>query len=315
MKAKLLIIIGIVVAVSILFALSVKTKPFDGYPADHIEELKQIPEVKMFYEKYGDHGVSVSPDGAYSYQVVFQSGTSEDQWIMLKLNYRFGLLSNALIHCTPEGIQSQYTVRDNVLGYLLEENCFDVESKQIESVDDFEEMNLLYNDDKIVESIVIIPKGVVIEGNENLVPKQVTVILGKNNTVTWINRDDTSHGIASDNGGKDAWGSPGVLRPGESFSITFDSTGIYDYHGKSGPWITGTVIVLRDDYDEKTLPSSNKYNFEKMQMTNACTEDQSFCSGVFKNGTQIMIQCDFPIHGCGPIYFDDYAEEENVNED
>ena len=40
------------------------------------------------------------------------------------------------------------------------------------------------------------------------------------------------------------WGSLGVLKPGESFSVMFNSTGTYDYHGVPGPWITGKVIVL-----------------------------------------------------------------------
>ena len=95
-------------------------------------------------------------------------------------------------------------------------------------------------------SVVIIPKGAVIEGNENLIPKVITVVLGKNNTVTWINQDDTAHGFASDKGGKDAWGSRGVLKPGNSFSVTFNNTGIYDYHGQPHPWQTGTVIVLEE---------------------------------------------------------------------
>jgi len=156
MKTRLLII-AIIIAVIMILVLTVKIKPFDDYPGNHIEELKQIPEVNMFYEKYGDYGVSVFPDGAYSYQVGFQSGTSEDQWIMLKLNYRFGFLSNVLIHCTPEGIQSQYTVRDNVLEYLLEKNCFDVESEQTESetkklwksTDDWNSLGLIRNDDSL----------------------------------------------------------------------------------------------------------------------------------------------------------------------
>nr|MCH9658042.1 hypothetical protein [archaeon] len=72
---------------------------------------------------------------------------------------------------------------------------------------------------------VIIPKGAVIEGNENLIPEVITVVLGKNSTVTWINQDDTAHGIASDKGGHGSWGSPGILRPGDSFSVTFNNTG------------------------------------------------------------------------------------------
>jgi len=46
---------------------------------------------------------------------------------MLKVNYRFGFPSNVLVHCTPQGIQSQYTIRDNILEYLSEENCFNTQ--------------------------------------------------------------------------------------------------------------------------------------------------------------------------------------------
>ena len=127
MRTRLLIIFAIVTVIVIL-AFTVKTKPYDGLPSDHVEELKQIPEVNMFYEKYGDYGVSVFPDGAYFYQIGFQSGLSEDQWIMLKITYQFGIPSNIFVHCTPDGIQSQYTVRDNILEYISEENCFNNES-------------------------------------------------------------------------------------------------------------------------------------------------------------------------------------------
>ncbi len=92
-------------------------------------------------------------------------------------------------------------------------------------------------------SSVIIPQSAMIEGNESLIPKVITVVLGKNNTVTWINQDDTGHGIASDNA---SWGSPGILKPGDSFSVTFNSTGIFEYHGQPGPWITGKVVVTEE---------------------------------------------------------------------
>ncbi|QMU54762.1 MAG: hypothetical protein GKS07_07675 [Nitrosopumilus sp.] len=139
MKTRLLIITTIMVAVVVILALTVKTKPFDDYPENHVEELKQIPEISMFYEKYGDYGVSVFPDGAYSYEIGFQSGTSQDQWIMLKTTYHFGIPTDIFVHCTPNGIQSQYTVRGNVLEYLSEENCFDVISERLNPDDDFEE--------------------------------------------------------------------------------------------------------------------------------------------------------------------------------
>ena len=124
MKIKLLIII-VVISVIVILAFTAKIRPYgDDYPGDHIEELKQIPEVNMFYEKYGDYEVLIFPDGAFNYQIVFQSSLSEDQWIILKVNYQFGIPSNIFIRCTPNGSESQYTIRDNVLEYLLEENCF-----------------------------------------------------------------------------------------------------------------------------------------------------------------------------------------------
>jgi len=84
-----------IIAVIVILALTVKTKPFDDYPGNHVEELKQIPEVAMLYEKYG---VSVFPDGAYTYQIGFQSGTSQEQWIMLNINYWFGFPTNIFVH-------------------------------------------------------------------------------------------------------------------------------------------------------------------------------------------------------------------------
>ena len=93
-------------------------------------------------------------------------------------------------------------------------------------------------------SVVIIPKGAAIEGNEMLIPEVITVVLGVNNTVTWVNHDDTAHGISSDKGGVNAWGTSGVLNPGKTYSHTFNESGVFPYHGEPHPWMTGTVIVL-----------------------------------------------------------------------
>ncbi len=130
MKTNLLIIIAII-SVMVILAFTLKIKPYDDYPGNHAEELKQIPEVNMFYEKYGNYGISVFSDGAFNYQIGFQSGLSQDQWIMLKVTYQLGIPSNIFVHCTPNGIQSQYTIRDNVLEYLSEKNCFDIENEKI----------------------------------------------------------------------------------------------------------------------------------------------------------------------------------------
>ena len=68
-------------------------------------------------------------------------------------------------------------------------------------------------------SYVIIPSGAVIEGNEHLIPKEITVVLGKNDTVTWSNEDDVAHALVS-NDKNNPWAT-GLMRPGESSSVKF----------------------------------------------------------------------------------------------
>lgn len=90
---------------------------------------------------------------------------------------------------------------------------------------------------------VMILRGAVVAENQSLDPKVISVVLGKNNTVVWINGDDTPHGIASDKGDNDVWRT-GTILPGESASVIFNQTGVFEYHGEPHPWITGKVIVL-----------------------------------------------------------------------
>jgi plastocyanin len=67
-------------------------------------------------------------------------------------------------------------------------------------------------------------------------------VLGINNTVTWMNEDDVIHTFGSDDK-NNSWFT-GLMNPGESSSVTFNNTGIFNYHGIPGPWATGKVIVL-----------------------------------------------------------------------
>jgi len=94
-----------------------------------------------------------------------------------------------------------------------------------------------------VHVYVIIPKGSANADNQfHLIPEEITVVLGKNNTVTWINEDDTPSTLISDLQG---W-STGLINPGETTTITFNQTGVYNYHGNPHPWKTGVVIVLEE---------------------------------------------------------------------
>lgn len=102
-------------------------------------------------------------------------------------------------------------------------------------------------------AIVIIPEGSAnSEKQVRLIPQEVTVVLGKNNTVTWVNQDNIASNLVADDG---TW-STGMILPGKSSSIMFNQTGIFEYHGEPHPWKKGMVIVLEDD------SSSEKYSLD-----------------------------------------------------
>lgn len=69
-------------------------------------------------------------------------------------------------------------------------------------------------------------------------PSTMTVVIGVNNTVTWINKDNAPHTVT----GMEAFDS-GNLNPGQSWTYTFTTPGTYHYRCTYHPWMTGTVIV------------------------------------------------------------------------
>jgi plastocyanin len=58
-------------------------------------------------------------------------------------------------------------------------------------------------------------------------------------SVTWTNKDGTTHTVTADKGAFDAGG----LAPGKSFSFTFDQAGTFANHCKIHPSMTGKVTV------------------------------------------------------------------------
>ena len=233
---------------------------WDGDPIDmQILETDLQKYLVMFYFGEGPHEIIISgsplakdtqmnptSQTLNSPTQQFQSGIAIDK-IQCKEHFVLVAKNDGTPACVkPETkeklVERGWATCDDTISYNTEHQCRARSSDTISfDLENYKE-----------QSIVIIPKGAVIAENEHLIPKEITVILGKNNTVTWINQDDTGHGIASDKGGKDAWGSPGILKPGESFSVTFNSTGSYGYHGQPGPWRTGTVIVI-DGMDTASL--------------------------------------------------------------
>ena len=66
------------------------------------------------------------------------------------------------------------------------------------------------------------------------------IIVTQGTTVIWQNKDNTQHTTTSDSPG--VWDS-GILSPGQSFSVKFNSTGTFTYHCNIHP-MTGTIQVI-----------------------------------------------------------------------
>jgi amicyanin len=69
-------------------------------------------------------------------------------------------------------------------------------------------------------------------------PETLTVTAGT--TVTWTNKDEIPHSVASSD--KSFKGSGG-LDTGDTYSYTFDKPGTYKYYCTLHPFMTGVIVV------------------------------------------------------------------------
>jgi len=76
------------------------------------------------------------------------------------------------------------------------------------------------------------------DGATNFLPQVITVVIGMNNTVTWINQDLIAHNVISNTG---AFAS-GDLSSGQTYTFTFTQAGTYPYYCSYHP-MSGVVIV------------------------------------------------------------------------
>src|ERR1700687_2419639 len=74
--------------------------------------------------------------------------------------------------------------------------------------------------------------------NFTFTPQTLTVKAGT--TVTWTNKDDIPHGIASANNG---FARSKALDTDDSYSFTFATPGTYAYFCYVHPHMTGTIVV------------------------------------------------------------------------
>lgn len=71
--------------------------------------------------------------------------------------------------------------------------------------------------------------------NYEFTPSTITV--KKGNTVTWTNMDNVRHNVKNE-----TFNSP-LISNGETFSYTFNETGVYNYACTPHPFMKGTIIV------------------------------------------------------------------------
>jgi len=100
--------------------------------------------------------------------------------------------------------------------------------------------------------IIEIVPGAVVEGNPNYVPNKPVVLLTINNNVIWENNDDTAHTVTPDHRHSDGYsgefGSPGVMKPGESYEFLFTEPQDVPYHCTPHPWMEGTISVEKSRF-------------------------------------------------------------------
>jgi len=95
---------------------------------------------------------------------------------------------------------------------------------------------------------VIIPANASIaDTNPTFDPKEITVVLGVNNTVVWINQNNSPERVVGEevNAPGDFGKIRSLIEPGRTWAFTFTEEGTYNYLSDIHPWLTGTVIVKR----------------------------------------------------------------------
>ncbi len=102
-------------------------------------------------------------------------------------------------------------------------------------------LGLFFND-----TLIIIPKGIADNQSLNYVPANVKVVVGVNNSVTWINQDNLSqHTVVTDvvpTGGTQV---DLILGTNETYTVTFTVPGVYHYYCMWHPdWMRGVITVL-----------------------------------------------------------------------
>jgi len=87
---------------------------------------------------------------------------------------------------------------------------------------------------------VCMPAGVGSNTALSYSPSTVTVVIGDNNTLTFLNRDTAVHTVTA----LDKSFNSGDIKAGQSWTYTFSTPGNYSYYCIYHTWMKGTIRVV-----------------------------------------------------------------------
>lgn len=88
-------------------------------------------------------------------------------------------------------------------------------------------------------TVDISPGSYNVNETQTFVPDTLLVVIGVNNTVTWVNNDIAAHTVTSTTGAFNS----GNISPGNGWAYTFTVPGVYEYYCTYHTWMKGTVLV------------------------------------------------------------------------
>lgn len=92
-----------------------------------------------------------------------------------------------------------------------------------------------------VTGLIIIEKDAIDPSSgKSYSPQNSTIVIGWNNTVSWINQDVAPNSVTSDWDFFDS----GPILPGADWKHNFECAGNYGYHSEPHPWMKGWIRVL-----------------------------------------------------------------------
>ena len=152
------------------------------------------------------------------------------------------------------------------------------------------------------------------ETNECYIPADVTVDVG--GEVTWTNDDTAAHTVTSGTaeGGPDGHFDSSLFMAGNTYTVTFEEEGVFDYFCMVHPWMVGTVTVSGEEHMEEEDEHMEDEHMEHMDEEGHLITDAS-ATGMLSDGTEVKIWTSAPMQGEMMEVHVEFVDAEHVNHD